>query len=124
MHDTPRHRQGSLDGKYLTAEPANWEEGDWNGDGLFDQDDIVAGPFDRAAFRMPHDEDQLGTGGGTGKLQAAEDIVVDKVSRHPCIKNVADALVERKPWRQPLLLLAGLGVASCASTKSGTSLPR
>ena len=28
--------------KYLTGEPAIWEEGDWNGDGFFDQLDIVA----------------------------------------------------------------------------------
>lgn len=29
-------------GKYLTDQPATWEEGDWNGDGVFDQEDIVA----------------------------------------------------------------------------------
>ena len=28
--------------KYLTGEPATWEQGDWNGDGVFDQLDIVA----------------------------------------------------------------------------------
>ena len=28
--------------KYLTGEPTTWEQGDWNGDGVFDQLDIVA----------------------------------------------------------------------------------
>jgi len=28
--------------KYLTGQPATWEEGDWTGDGVFDQFDIVA----------------------------------------------------------------------------------
>jgi hypothetical protein len=28
-------------GKYLTGEPADWSEGDWNGDGQFNQKDIV-----------------------------------------------------------------------------------
>lgn len=28
-------------GKYLTGEPAGWEDGDWNQDGRFDRDDIV-----------------------------------------------------------------------------------
>jgi hypothetical protein len=28
--------------KYLTHEPATWEEGDWNTDGVFDQLDVVA----------------------------------------------------------------------------------
>ncbi len=28
--------------KYLTGEPATYEEGDWNVDGVFDQLDIVA----------------------------------------------------------------------------------
>jgi hypothetical protein len=28
--------------KYLTGQPATCEEGDWNGDGVFDQSDIVA----------------------------------------------------------------------------------
>ena len=28
--------------KYLTGEPASWEEGDWNADSVFDQSDIVA----------------------------------------------------------------------------------
>jgi hypothetical protein len=31
-----------LAGKYLTREPATWEEGDWNEDETFDQLDIVA----------------------------------------------------------------------------------
>ena len=38
-------------GKFMTDEPANWEEGDWNRDGIFDQNDLVAalqaGPFTR-----------------------------------------------------------------------------
>ena len=29
-------------GKYLTGLPASWSEGDWNGDGVFDQRDISA----------------------------------------------------------------------------------
>ena len=29
-------------GKYLTGQAATFEQGDWNGDGLFDQEDIVA----------------------------------------------------------------------------------
>lgn len=29
-------------GKYSTGVPANWSEGDWNGDGIFDQLDLVA----------------------------------------------------------------------------------
>ena len=28
--------------KYLTGEPATFEEGDWNNDGVFNQSDIVA----------------------------------------------------------------------------------
>lgn len=28
--------------KYMTGEPATWEEGDWNDDGLFDQLDVIA----------------------------------------------------------------------------------
>lgn len=28
--------------KFMTGEPATWEEGDWNGDGVFDQLDIAA----------------------------------------------------------------------------------
>ena len=41
-------------GKYLTGEPATWEQGDWNGDGAFDQRDVVAalstGAYRNAAF--------------------------------------------------------------------------
>jgi hypothetical protein len=29
-------------GKYLTGDPAAWEDGDWNGDGVFDRLDVVA----------------------------------------------------------------------------------
>ena len=29
-------------GKFMTGEPASWEEGDWNGDGRFDQLDLIA----------------------------------------------------------------------------------
>lgn len=29
-------------GKYLTGDSADWSEGDWNGDGLFNQKDLVA----------------------------------------------------------------------------------
>ena len=29
-------------GKYLTGQPATFEEGDWNGDGVFDQKDLVS----------------------------------------------------------------------------------
>ena len=31
-----------LAAKYLTGQPATWAEGDWNGDGVFDQMDLIA----------------------------------------------------------------------------------
>jgi hypothetical protein len=43
---TPRGRRASREldsaAKYLTGEPATIEEGDWTGDGVFDQRDVVA----------------------------------------------------------------------------------
>ena len=29
-------------GKFMTGQPATWSQGDWTGDGLFDQLDLVA----------------------------------------------------------------------------------
>jgi hypothetical protein len=48
-------------GKYMTGQPATWDEGDWNGDGRFDQADIVAA-LQSARYR-PRSEMTFGTPG-------------------------------------------------------------
>jgi hypothetical protein len=35
-------------GKYRTSQVAAWHEGDWNGDGFFDQLDLVAALADNS----------------------------------------------------------------------------
>ena len=58
------------------------------------QHDVVDRTFHRPTCGVSQNQHQLRARNGTGKLHAAQHVVVDDVSRNPSGENIADACIE------------------------------
>ncbi len=73
---------------WRTVNPFNWGK-------------LMSGNYGRSELAAEYYDDQLGTRYFTGKLQVAENIIVDEVSSNAGVKDILDALVKNQLGRDP-----------------------